>query len=160
MVGTGYPDAMQGKTALEPTVTSFDSGCAEIWGKATKCIGFRIQLAIFMLSHNTNKNQWQKKHNKHPGCNNVLTLDIKDHLVILRTNIISGCAAVLSWIWFDYMINPQEVPPYFHMIGKRASHFTPAHRGLRITDRVALKLHWVAHHHRLYWCAHVDHYFG
>jgi len=30
MVGTGYPDAMQGKTASEPTVTSFSSGCAAI----------------------------------------------------------------------------------------------------------------------------------
>lgn len=44
MVGTGYPDAMQGKIASEPTVTSFASGCAAIWGKATKCICFRIQL--------------------------------------------------------------------------------------------------------------------
>lgn len=46
MVGTGYPDAMQGKTASEPTVTSFASGCAAIWGKAAKCTGFRNQGSV------------------------------------------------------------------------------------------------------------------
>lgn len=91
---------------------------------------------------------------------NVLTLDIKDHMWMLGANIISGCAAVLSWIWFGHLINPQDVPLYFHVIRKGASHFTPAHCGLGVTDRIALKLHWVAHHHRLYWRADVDFHFG
>lgn len=34
MAGTGYPDATQGRTASDPTVTSFNSGRAEIWGRA------------------------------------------------------------------------------------------------------------------------------
>ena len=90
----------------------------------------------------------------------ALTLDVEHHLGLHRAHVVGGGAAVLSGVGLRHLADLQHALLHHDVGRQRAAHLAPAHRGLGVADGLALKLHRVAHHHRLDGGAHVDHHLG
>ena len=115
--GTGKPDAKQGRTAAEPTDTSFTSGCPAMCGAAAD-------------RQSRHPSSWGWGHPPHFEFPSALTLHVEDDVGLHSAHRIGGSAAVLPRIRPLHPLDGQGASANQHPWADPAPHFAPGDMGL------------------------------